>query len=79
MTCQQLADFIGQYRDNELAPDVRTQFEQHLAVCPACVTYLKTYEQSVLLATASGDDPVPAEVPESLVQAIIAALPKRPD
>jgi anti-sigma factor RsiW len=79
MTCQQLADFIGSYRDNELAPEVRTQFEQHLAACPACVTYLQTYEQSVLLAKASADDPVPAEVPESLVQAILGALPRRPD
>ena len=79
MTCQQLVEFIGRYRDNELAADVRAQFEQHLAVCPACVTYLKTYEQSVLLAKASADDPVPAEVPESLVKAILAALPQRPD
>jgi anti-sigma factor RsiW len=79
MTCQQLADFISRYRDNELAPDVRTQFEQHLAACPACVTYLKTYEQSVLLAKASADDPVPAEIPESLVKAILEALPRRPD
>ena len=79
MTCQQLVEFIGRYRDNELAPDVHAAFEQHLAVCPACVTYLKTYETSVLLAKASADDPVPAEVPESLVKAILAALPRRPD
>jgi len=79
MTCQQLAEFIDRYRDNELASDVRAQFEQHLAVCPACVAYLKTYDQSVLLAKASADDPVPADVPESLVKAILAALPKRPD
>jgi len=79
MTCQQLVEFIGHYRDNELAPDVRTQFEQHLAICPACVTYLKTYEQSVLLAKASADDPVPAEVPESLVKAILGVLAQRPD
>jgi anti-sigma factor RsiW len=77
MTCQQLVEFIGRYRDNELAQDVRAEFERHLGVCPSCVAYLKTYEQTVLLAKASADEPVPAEVPDSLVKAILAALPEQ--
>ena len=77
MTCQQLIEFIGRYRDNELDQDVRLEFERHLAVCPSCVAYLKTYEQTVLLAKASADDPAPPEVPDSLVKAILAALPER--
>jgi anti-sigma factor RsiW len=77
MTCQQLVEFIGRYRDNELEQDVRAEFERHLGVCPSCVAYLKTYEQTVLLAKTSADEPVPAEVPDSLVKAILAALPKQ--
>jgi anti-sigma factor RsiW len=77
MTCQQLVDFIGRYRDNELEQDAREEFERHLAVCPSCVAYLKTYEQTVLLAKASAEEPVPAEVPDSLVKAILAALPEQ--
>jgi anti-sigma factor RsiW len=73
MTCQQLIEFIGRYRDHELAEDVRTEFDRHLAACPSCVAYLKTYEQTVLLAKASADDLVPPDVPESLVKAILAA------
>ena len=76
MTCQQLIDFIGRYRDNELSPDERAEFDRHLGVCPSCVAYLKTYEQTVLLAKASADEPVPPEVPESLVKAILAARSK---
>lgn len=48
-------------------------------MCPSCVAYLKTYEQTILLASASGDDPVPGQVPESLVQAILAARTGRGD
>ena len=64
------------YLDNELALEERAVFDRHLEACPSCVNYLKTYEKTVLLARAAADDPVPAEVPESLVQAILAARGK---
>ena len=49
----------------------------NMAACPSCVSYLNTYEKTVLLARACAvDDPVPADVPESLVQAILAAQKK---
>jgi anti-sigma factor RsiW len=73
MTCQQLVDFIGRYRENELSSDERAEFERHLGACASCVAYLKTYEQTVLLAKASADDLVPDDVPESLVKAILSA------
>jgi anti-sigma factor RsiW len=76
ITCQQLIDFIASYRENELAHDEREEFERHLSVCPSCVAYLKTYEQTVLLAKASADDQVPEEIPEPLVKAILDARHK---
>ena len=76
ITCQQLIDFIASYRDNELTPDERSEFDRHLSVCPSCVAYLKTYEQTVLLAKASAGDPVPDEIPELLVKAILEARNK---
>jgi anti-sigma factor RsiW len=76
MTCQALIDFIMSYLDGELPQAERAEFDRHMAVCPSCVSYLKTYEKTVLLAKACADDPVPADVPESLVQAILAAQKK---
>jgi anti-sigma factor RsiW len=73
LTCQQLIDFIMSYLENELRADERAEFDRHMAVCPSCVNFLKTYEKTVLLTKACADDPVPEEVPESLVQAILAA------
>jgi hypothetical protein len=43
---------------------------------PLVRDYLKTYEKTVQLTKTAADDPVPAEVPESLVQAILAAQRK---
>ena len=76
LTCQQLIDFIMSYLDNELPDDQRAEFDRHMAACPSCVDYLETYEKTVELTKMAADDPVPAEVPESLVQAILAARKK---
>lgn len=73
ITCQQLIDFIGAYRDSELAPEERAEFERHLSVCPSCVAYLSTYEKTVFLSKRLGSEPAPEDVPEALVQAILAS------
>ena len=77
ITCQELIDFIASYRDNELSPDQRVEFERHLSVCPSCVAYLKTYEQTIALTRATGDELAAEDVPESLVQAILNAREAR--
>jgi anti-sigma factor RsiW len=64
------------YMDNELPPDQRAEFDRHMAACPSCVDYLKTYEQTILLAKTCASEAVPEEVPESLVQAILEARKK---
>jgi anti-sigma factor RsiW len=73
ITCQELIDFIASYRDKELTAEQRAEFERHLAVCPSCVAYLKTYEQTIALARSAAGDQTPDDVPEGLVRAILAA------
>jgi anti-sigma factor (TIGR02949 family) len=73
LTCQQLIDFILSYLDDELPSDQRAEFDRHMSACPSCVDYLKTYEKTVRLAKECANDPVPQDVPESLVQAILEA------
>lgn len=79
MTCREFSDFIGDYLADELPSTVRAGFERHLAVCPNCRRYLKSYEETVKLGKHAFDDqeaPVPADVPEELVSAILAARPR---
>jgi anti-sigma factor RsiW len=76
MTCRALVDFLSAYLDGALTPGERLRFDAHLAACPECRAYLRTYEATVKLARDAfdrPDDPVPADVPEELVQAILAA------
>lgn len=72
MTCRELADFIMAYLDHELPPAQRAEFDRHLAICPACVDYLDSYEQTIRAARSSADSEE-AAVPEDLIKAILAA------
>jgi anti-sigma factor RsiW len=74
LTCREVADFVADYRTNELPADTRALFEEHLAECPDCVAYLRSYGDTVRLAkTAYDEGAVQAGVPERLVRAILAA------
>lgn len=77
ITCQQLIDFIMSYLDDELPVEQRAEFDRHMAACPSCVDYVKTYEKTVSLAKTCSTDALPDEVPESLVQAILEARKKQ--
>jgi anti-sigma factor RsiW len=75
ISCREVLDFLAAYLDGELAPEVRADFEHHLTLCPACTDYLASYRATILLSRdAYGvDEPPPAEVPEELVEAILAS------
>src|SRR5262245_23142593 len=76
MTCQDFAEFLGEYLDGSLPEAQRALFDQHMAECPDCIAYLQIYEETIKLgkvAWAHPDDPIPAEAPEELVRAILAA------
>ena len=80
MTCRELIDFLMDYQAGELPAAQRTSFEAHLKLCPPCVTYLETYEETIKLgksACTNPDDAVDDQVPEELVQAILNARAKQ--
>ena len=76
MTCRELTDFLIDYVDGDLSAVERARFDEHLKACRDCVTYLRNYEQTIRLGKAvckEDHDAVDDDVPEELVQAILAA------
>jgi anti-sigma factor RsiW len=74
MTCREFVEFLWRYIDNDLLPSERATFDDHLAKCPHCVKYLHQYQETTRIgqiAVSASNDPVPADVPEDLVQAIL--------
>ena len=77
MICSDLiTNFLSDYLDGSLPPDTLADFEHHLDVCPSCVAYLLTYRMTIAMSGAAGRAPKPnaEDVPEELVQAILASV-----
>lgn len=79
MTCKEFVDFLMDYFSGSLHPMERASFEAHLHECADCVAYLDSYEKTIQLGKAvccRENDPVPEDVPEDLIQAILHARPE---
>jgi len=82
LTCRDFIEVIMAWLDDELDPATRAEFDEHLAECVDCANYLRAYRLTVSLgksACATGDPNarVPDDVPEELVQAVLAARLRR--
>jgi anti-sigma factor RsiW len=75
LTCREFVDFLMAYLSGELPTEQRAVFEEHLGDCPDCTAYLGSYEKTVRIEQiACGcQDPAPADAPEELINAILAA------
>ena len=76
MTCRELAEFLWKYLERDLSEDERFHFDAHLSVCPHCVAYLKTYQETIRMSREvfpNFDEAVPPEVPEELLKAVLSA------
>ena len=75
MTCREFADVLADYLSGDMPAPTRRVFEEHLAICENCQKYLRSYEETVKLGRRAfdHDGPVPDEVPDDLVKAVLAA------
>jgi anti-sigma factor RsiW len=79
VTCREFADFILDYLEGTLPADTRESFDGHLSLCANCDRYLAQYRitvESGRSVFAEPDAPLPGDVPEGLVRAILAARPR---
>jgi len=76
ITCKEFEDFVLSYLDGELTNRQQSVFELHLRLCRECRDYLAAYQRAADLHRAvfqSQDEPVPEDVPEDLIKAILDA------
>ena len=78
MNCREFTEFLMAYLDGELAESERSSFDFHLHGCQSCVNYMESYHATIALGrrACSEDQAIPEDVPEALVQAILAARGK---
>jgi len=47
MMCEQFVELVTEYLEDAMDADTRQRFEDHLALCPGCVTYLDQIRDTV--------------------------------
>ena len=76
ITCREFEDFMLAYLDGELPLRQRSIFEFHLKICRECRDYLAAYDRARQVGKAvftTPSAPVPEDVPEDLVKAVLEA------
>jgi hypothetical protein len=53
---------IFNYVNDRLSPRLTAEFEQHLRICPDCVSFLNTYKKTVVAAGSLNYTAIPAKV-----------------
>lgn len=72
MTCREFAEFLDAFLAGTLPSEQALAFQRHLAICADCVAYLDSYQRTMAACrTLRGEDALPADVPEELVEAIL--------
>lgn len=76
ITCREFEDFVLRYLDGELTEKQQSVFEWHLRICRECREYLAAYQRTQEITNevlAPPNGPVPYDVPEDLITAILDA------
>jgi len=42
--CEKLVELLGDYVDNQLAPDQRASVDEHMSQCAPCMAFLRQYK-----------------------------------
>ena len=66
LTCQDFVELVTEYLEGALDEDTARRFEEHLALCPGCETYLSQMKE-----TASRLGEIPVETLSAETQATL--------
>ena len=67
--CQDLVESVTDYLEGALSPEAGDRFEEHLADCPYCATYVDQIKLTIALAGKIRHDELPAEIRAELLEA----------
>jgi anti-sigma factor (TIGR02949 family) len=67
LTCVEVVELVTAYLDRRLTADDAERFEEHLAFCDGCSTYLDQMRATIAATGSVRDDDVPAELRDGLL------------
>ncbi len=77
LTCKEIIlEYLSDYLDAALNPDVAEDLKRHLATCKPCVAYLNTYRRTRELTGQTAPLAMPEEMKAHLRQFLLQRLAK---
>jgi anti-sigma factor RsiW len=67
LTCKELVELVTDYLEGALSPADRARFDEHLATCPYCRTYVEQMRQTIRALGHLPEETIPAEALEELL------------
>ena len=77
ISCSEFMEQIGNYLEGELAAEVRSRLEAHLAHCRTCSVVYDSTRKSIQIVTDCGCFDLPDTVAKPIVAEIMAKLRSR--
>jgi hypothetical protein len=73
-SCENVLAELGNYLDNEVAAEVRSQLELHMAHCKTCTAIYDSARKTLRIVTDSGSFELPQSLSEPLVAEIMSKV-----
>jgi predicted anti-sigma-YlaC factor YlaD len=67
ITCKELVEVVTDYLEGRMAPERRLLFEEHVAFCSWCDTYLEQMRETIRLTGALTEDDLAPETRDRLL------------
>jgi anti-sigma factor RsiW len=68
LTCQELVELVTDYLEEKLPPAERVRFEEHLAMCPNCPTYLEQIRRTIRALRMLPEESIAPEARQELLE-----------
>ena len=68
MSCKELVELITEYLEGSLPPEDKARFEQHLAFCDWCRTYLEQMRLTIHTLGALSEESIPEDAKAGLLE-----------
>jgi len=75
LTCAELVVVITDYLEGVMSDGDRARFDNHIAVCPGCTTYLEQMRTTIRLTGILREEDVTPEAHDALVGALRGRWP----
>ena len=70
LTCQELVELVTDYLEDRMPVDRRLLFEEHLAYCAWCVTYVEQMRQTIRMAGTLTEDDLAPDARDAMLDAL---------